>query len=246
MTSDKRDALDRLFRRMEVRDTLAEAERDALIGAAGEIRDLPARTRISSKGEELSHSTLLVTGITARTVYMEAGDRQITSFHIAGDFVDLHAFPLKIMDHNVEAITACKVIHFPHDGLRHITEQFPHLTRVLWLLTLLDSAIHRQWLSVMGQMQVVEHLAHLLCEQFTRAKAVGLADGDAFRFPVTQEDLADSMGRSIVHVNRSLQSLRRQGLIQWQGGEVKILDWPALQELAEFDPTYLHLEKLPR
>lgn len=246
MNFSKNDALERLFRRIDVRDNLSGEEREALLEAAGEIRTLPAGSRISSKGEELDRSTLLVSGIAARTVYTEMGHRQITAFHIAGDFVDLHAFPLKIMDHNVEAITACEVIHFPHPALRQITERHSHLTRVLWLLTLLDSAIHRQWLAVMGQLQVTDHLAHLLCEQFTRAKAVGLAAGNAFPFPITQQDLADAMGRSVVHVNRTLQGLRRQDLIEWQGGDVTILDWPALQELAEFDPAYLHLERLPR
>jgi CRP-like cAMP-binding protein len=173
---------------------------------------------------------------------VEDGGRQITAFHIAGDFVDLHSFLLKPMDHGITAMTELKVMTFPHDRLEKITEKHAHLTRLLWLNTLLDGAIHRQWLVVMGRTTGASHLAHFFCEHFLRAKAAGLTDGMTYPLPIAQTDLADALGLSAVHTNRVLGELRPNQLIAWDKKTVRIIDWNRLQEFAMFDPTYLHLK----
>jgi CRP-like cAMP-binding protein len=117
---------------------------------------------------------------------------------------------------------------------------------MLWLLTLLDGAIHRQWLVVMGRLPAVRHLAHLLCELYVRLRVAAKAGEEQFSLPITQNDLADMLGISLVHVNRVVQELRGKGVISWQDKTVHILDWPGLQRIAEFDAGYLHLETEPR
>jgi CRP-like cAMP-binding protein len=177
---------------------------------------------------------------------LSTGRRQITDFHVVGDFVDLHSFLLKTMDHGILALTQCRVGLVPHTTLTEITEKYPHLARLLWLNTLIDSAVHREWLTAMGRRPANGHLAHLICELFLRLKIVGQADNGTIQLPITQAELGDALGLSTVHVNRVLQSLRADGLVRWQGSSLTILDWDRLQEVAEFTPTYLNLQHEPR
>jgi CRP-like cAMP-binding protein len=194
------------------------------------------------EGDRPTESTLMIEGFCGRYSTFADGRRQFTALHIAGDFVDLHSFLLKPMDHGVVALSPCRIVTFPHAALREITEQFPHLTRVLWFSTLIDAAIHRAWLVSMGRRAALAHMAHLLCELLLRLHVVGLAEGRSFNFPLTQQELADILGLSMVHVNRVIQDLRAKKLVAWRSGRVSILDWEGLVALAEFDPTYLHLE----
>ena len=235
--------LDQFFRKLEQRDTLSAPEYDALGSAAGPEADYAANTDLVSEGDHPEVSTLVVSGFTTRYRVLSDGQRQITAIHIPGDFVDLHSFVLKTMDHSVGALSDCHVVRFPHSGLREITERFPHLTRVLWLMTLLDSAIHREWLVAMGRRTAGGQLSHLVCELYVRLGIVGLTHNDSFTLPLTQVELGDALGLSAVHVNRVLQELRAEQLLTWQNQTVHILDWPRLQDRAEFDPTYLHLQK---
>lgn len=234
------------FSMISARDDLSSEERAAIQDAALETRVFKAGEDMVSQGDRPATSTLVVSGLTARYSTVEDGGRQITGLHVAGDFVDLHSFPLQLMDHSVTAITTCEVVTFPHKELRAITEEYPHLTRVLWLLTLLDGAIHRQWMVAKGRLTADEQMAHLFCEQFVRAQVAGLAQGQSYWFPLTQAQLGDALGLSIVHTNRTLQRLRRTGALDWQDGTVEIFNWSLLRELGQFDPSYLHLEKLRR
>jgi CRP-like cAMP-binding protein len=238
--------LDRFFRRIEVRDELSETEKKALIEAAGTIRTHEIGTDIVKEGDRPQVSTLLLTGLASRYNLTDNGRRQITAFHVPGDFVDLHSFPLKKMDHSVGALTRCEVVQFPHWALRQITEQHPHLARLLWMLTLLDGAIHRRWLFAMGRMPALEHFAHLICETYVRLEAVGLAANHHMRLPLTQNELSDMLGISSVHTNRVLQDLRAQGLLIWDGEDIRIPNWQRFAQLAQFSDEYLFMEKVPR
>lgn len=242
----KEDLLNVFFRKLEARDDLSTQEREALLDAAGEVRVVGAGTAIVSEGDRPMQSILLANGLTARFNIVEDGGRQITAFHIDGDFVDLPGFLFRTMDHGVRAMTDCTLVSFPHQALRRITEHCPHLTRLLWLTTLLDAAIHRQWLVVKGRFSALEHMAHLFCEHLVRAEVVGLARNGEFPFPITQTDLADAMGMSTVHVNRTLQELRGKNLVQWEHGRLRVLDENGLRKLGQFDDAFLNLDHEPR
>jgi len=189
---------------------------------------------------------LLLDGIAARYKVLEDGRRQITALHVAGDFVDLHAFPLKTMDHGIVALSVCHVGFANHSDLKRITETEPHLTRLLWLLTVIDGAIHREWIVAMGRRSKKSHMAHLFCELFMRLKVVGKTHNNSFSFPLTQAELANVLGISLVHLNKTLRLLRDEKALEWVSRTVTIHDWRNLVHLAEFEPNYLNFYTEPR
>jgi CRP-like cAMP-binding protein len=235
-----------LLQALELRDTLTPDEREVVLGAVSHEVDFQAGQDIVKEGTRPKVCSLVVRGLAARYMVLAGGGRQFTALHVPGDFVDLHSLLLKRMDHAVLALAPTRVARIAHDALRQITVEFPHLARLLWLTTLVDGAIHREWILSMGRRQAPARLAHLICELFTRFQAVGKADGLSFSLPLTQAQMGDVLGISSVHMNRTLQELRREGLISWQGQAVTIKDWQHLKSLAEFDPAYLSLEREPR
>jgi CRP-like cAMP-binding protein len=236
----------RLIRKLEHFDRLSDEERQLLEGAVARSRVVNKGEDIVREGDRLTESILLLEGFAGRYNLLRNGKRQITALHVPGDFVDLHSFLVKKMDHAVLAITPCSVSGIPHEILYDISENHPHLARLLGVNLAVDAAIHRQWIVCLGRRSAVEHAAHLLCEMFLRLRAVGLTEDDSFKLPLTQAELGDSLGLSTVHVNRVVQELRAKGLITWRGERLLIDDWKRLQELAEFDPTFLSLEVEPR
>jgi CRP-like cAMP-binding protein len=150
------------------------------------------------------------------------------------------------MDHSILALTSCEVALFPHDAITAVTEQYPHLTRLLWLLTLLDSAIQRQWIFCLGRLSAEARAAHLFCELGVRLAVAGVGEINNYRLPLTQQDLADALGLSSVHANRVIQSLRKKGLLTWQMNKITLPDLAGARAFGEFDLRYLHLVKEPR
>lgn len=236
-------AIDTFVRKLSRRDTLTPDEVAALRAMSGTGSSVAAGADIVAQGSWPACSTLIVSGFATRYTLLGNGERQITAIHVPGDFVDLHGFLLKPMDHAVGALSDCVVWQVPHPDIRRLTEEHPHLTRLLWLTTLIDGAIFRQWIVGMGRRSALERMAHLICELHARLDTVGLTEAHSFEFPITQIELADATGLSAVHVNRVLQQLRADRLITWQGQVVTILDPEALVQLAEFDPAYLHLDR---
>lgn len=232
--------------KLQARDTLSPRELDAISAlvelevtyAVGEI--------IVEEDVRQTRSQLMVSGVAARSKAMADGRRQITELHIAGDFVDLHSFLLKSLEHDVIALSPVRMALVPHERLAVVTEQAPHLTRMLWLSTLIDAAIHREWIVSAGRRTALQQVACLFCEIMTRYQIIGLGEGDVCLFPITQSQLADACGITAVHVNRVLQALRGDGLIDWRHGQLAIKEPAKLAALGEFDPSYLSLKREPR
>jgi CRP-like cAMP-binding protein len=244
--ADAEQAVAALLLKLRARDLVSKEEEAVLRASISEIREHPAGRPIVRLGTTLSVSTLLIEGIVCRYKDLADGQRQIMELHVAGDFVDLHGFLLKQIDHNVGALTPVRVASVPHDALRGITETHPHLGRMLWFSTLLDAAIHREKILSIGRRSALARIAHIFCELFVRLRLVGLADEGGYKLPVTQADIADATGLTSVHVNRMLKKLRDDRLLTFRGGVAAIADWEGLQRVAEFDPGYLHLERQPR
>jgi CRP-like cAMP-binding protein len=234
-----------LLMKLELRDRLHPEEKDALVMSVTPRRRYAAGDEMVAQGSSPDESTLLLEGTTARVSLLRGGEQQITSLHIPGDFVDLHSFLLRRMDHSIVALHDCTVTTVPHSRLRDLTSRYPHLGRLLWLNTLLDAAIHRQWLTAMGRRDSLGQTAHLICEQFLRLEVVARTAGQTFEFPLNQAELADTLGRSRATINGVVQELRARRLITWDRLHVRILDWEGLADVAEFDPTYLQLEAMP-
>jgi len=234
-----------LIRALERRDTLSDREREALIKSIAEVRIHPPGDTLIRAGVSAEYSTLLVDGLLGRVFYMSEGKRQIVAMHVPGDFVDLHSMLLKRLDHDVVAMSEVTVALVSHAVLRKLTETEPHLARMLWLLTVIDAAIHREWIGRLGHSAAVR-IAHLLCELQMRFAVVGLNTPEGFPLNLTQADLGDMTGLTPVHVNRTLRKLREAGLAVVRDGFVSVPDLRHLQEFAGFDPTYLYLEHRPR
>lgn len=236
-------SVDHLIAKLKRRDEVSAAEARYLEGVLEPPRRVPRGGEIVRAGERPGQSTLLVEGFCSRFVGGPTGARQITQVNLAGDFLDLHSFLMKQMDHGVVALTDCVVMSASHARLRRMTEEQPHLTRLLWLETVIDAAIHRQWLYGLGRLEAQARTAHLICELALRSRAAGLGGPEAFIMPFTQPELADILGITAVHANRSMMTLRRAGLIERTGVQITVLDWDGLVELGEFDPAYLRLYK---
>jgi len=244
--ADSARAIAGLLLKLRARDLVSGEEEEVLRASISEIGEFPAGRTLVRTGTTLSASTLLVDGIVCRYKDLADGQRQIMELHVAGDFVDLHGFLLKQLDHNVGAMTSVRIAMVPHDALRGITETHPHLGRMLWFSTLLDAAIHREKILSIGRRSALARIAHIFCELLVRLRLVGLASETGYALPLTQADLADVTGLTSVHVNRMLKKLRDEDLLTFRGAVVTIRDWERLQRVAEFDPTYLHLERRPR
>lgn len=234
-----------LIAKLERRDRVPSVEKSALETLLDPPRAHPAGAAIISPGERPKRSTLLLSGIVARQNVMMDGPRSFTQLNIAGDFVDLHSLLMEQMDHGVVAITDCVVATAPHQKIVETVAAHPHLGRLLWLDTVIDGAIHRQWLHRMGRQAALGRLAHLICEMEARCAVVGLAGEDGFDLPLSQVELGDCLGLSSVHVNRTLMELRRLEVVEWRGARIRILDRDRLEDIAEFDPAYLRLNTAP-
>lgn len=241
-----KDPVKDLLLKLRMRDEISEREGAVLRAAIAEVQKFPAAKTLVRNGASVTQSTLLIDGIIARYKDLRDGQRQIMELHVAGDFVDLHGFLLKRLDHNVGALTPVTVGFVPHEALARITAEEPHLARMLWLSTLMDASIQREHILSMGRRPALARIGHLMCELCIRLEIVGLAEGRAFALPLTQLDLADATGLTSIHVNRMLRQLREQKLLTFRGGRVEIHDWEGLQAISDFDPTYLHIERRPR
>ncbi|WP_296600033.1 Crp/Fnr family transcriptional regulator [Phenylobacterium sp.] len=238
--------IERHLMRLRARDDIGAAEEAAIRGAVSVIRPASPGTVLVRAGEEVDVSILLLSGVIARQKDLLDGRRQITELHVAGDFTDLHGFTLKRLDHDVVALSACSIALFPHRRIQEITEQHPHLGRVYWFLTNLDAAIHREWEVSLGRRTALERMAHLFCELQVRLKLVGLADDGGYALPLTQGAVAECLGLTTVHVNRTLKQLKDDGVAELRRGRLAIFDLASLRRVAGFDPAYLYLEKRNR
>jgi CRP-like cAMP-binding protein len=223
-----------------VRHGLNAAELATLDSAVSDVRILSNGDDIVRRGQRVDFSTYLVEGYMIRSVMDKEGGRQILGLHIPGDFLDLHAFPLKRLDHDVSATGEAKVALVPHKRLREIVAEQPHLTRILWYSTLLDAAMHREWIFRLGRLDALGRVAHFLCETEMRLRFVELSDGAAFPMPLSQREIADVCGITAVHMSRTMATLRKLDLVRFDGGMASIVDYQGLADIGEFDGDYLY------
>jgi CRP-like cAMP-binding protein len=234
--------LDRLVRKLESITHLSEGEKQAVLGLPITIRDFRPDVDIVREGDRPWQCCLLVEGFLCRYKLLPDGQRQILSFHVPGDVPDLQSLHIPRMDHGLAAVSQSKAALIPHDAIRDLIHAHPRIADKLWRDALIDAAIFREWIVNVGSREAPARIAHLLCETFLKLQAVGLTQGNSFDFPITQSKIGDATGLSTVHVNRSVQKLRVEGLIVLEKGRCTITDWEGLKEAAMFEPSYLNLK----
>ncbi|WP_342166784.1 Crp/Fnr family transcriptional regulator [Methylobacterium sp. SD21] len=219
---------------------LSVADRMWLAEALGPARSIAARADIIDEGDDPHAVNVILEGWACRARQLADGRRQIVSLLLPGDSCNPHIFLLDRMDHAISAVTPVVYASIPGAALESLTARSPNLDRAFQREALATAAIQREWTVSLGCRSGIERLAHLFCEMRARLAAVGLATRTTCPLPLTQHDLAHSLGQTSVHINRTLQELRAQGLITLRSRRLTIHDPLRLAELAHFDPAYLH------
>jgi CRP-like cAMP-binding protein len=233
-------SLGALFRRWKRRLSLSAADEAAVANLNWARKQYQRDAYLAREGEHVTVCTVLLQGFAYRQKILSDGSRQIISFHIPGEFLDVQNCLLEVADHNVQALTRCLVAVVSKELLLQVMSDRPAVRQAIWLDSLLDASVFREWVVNVGRRDARQRIAHLLCELALRLKAAGLGEGPLFDFPLTQEQIADATGLTAVHTNRTLQALRRAGLINLTASKLTILDWDALAEAGDFSERYLH------
>ena len=231
------------FRKFEKRAPLEEADRAAFLALPFELRQIEANRPISREGERDPGATLVLSGLAFRHKITVEGARQILSVHIPGDFVDLESALLRIADHSVHSLTRCEVAVIPRAAIVELIEKHARLAHAMWIDTLVDGSVYREWIVNVGRRSSRSAMCHLLCEFARRLEVAGLAGEAGYELPMTQEQLADALGITPVHVNRILRDLDREGMIERERRFVRVPSWEALRKAAGFNEAYLHLDQ---
>jgi CRP-like cAMP-binding protein len=231
-----------LLRKLESIGTPTEEERQALSRLRVTVRTYGAREDIVRERDRPNVVCLLLEGFACRYTLVASGKRQIMAFHIAGDIPDLQSLFLSEMDHSIGTLVPTRIAAIPHGAMCSLIDRNPRIAHLLWRDSLIDAAIFRQWMVGIGRRTAYARIAHMICEFVQRMKAVGLSDGKTCQLPITQSDIADALGLTNVHVNRTVAELKLSGLMAWERGLLTIRDWDGLQKAGEFDPMYLQLQ----
>ena len=226
--------------KFERRGRLVDEDRKALLALPYQVRRVPAGAHIIRDGDTPEHCSVLLSGFAFRHKITGEGGRQVIAIHMEGDFVDLQNCLLDVSDHNVQMLTGGEVAFVPKDATRALAIARPAIGMAMWTDTMIDAAIFREWVVNVGRRDARSRIAHMLCEFSLRLEAAGLAKDHRYELPMTQEQLADAVGLTPVHVNRVLRQLGEEGLISRNKRSVVIEDWKRIRHVGDFNERYLH------
>ncbi|MDR7040430.1 CRP-like cAMP-binding protein [Methylobacterium sp. BE186] len=229
-----------LIRKLERFVHLTEEDRAALESVSAQARAVDPHIDLIREGAVPEDAVLVLEGFACRYTHCQNGSRQIIAYLLPGDLCDVDLADLGSMDHAVGTLSRCIIARVPREALVSLIAQHPNIARALRLSKLAEEATARAWIVGLGCRSAQERVTHLFCELLVRMEAVGLVREGWCPLPLTQVDLADTLGLSNVHVNRLLQDLRRRGLILLRGRSLKLLDLEGIRAMAEFSPRYLH------
>lgn len=236
---DPRNPLTAFLRRLSSHSQLSEREQAAILSLRYEAEEVASHRDIVLPGQLVDKACYVVDGLVGRFDQMRDGRRQITALHLPGDMCDLHSVVLPRASWSLTAVSRVRILRIPHEEIRTIADAYPNLGTAFWRDTATDAAIIAKWFANLGRKEAASRLAHLFCEIGLRVEVAGQGSRTSYSFRVTQQDLADVTGITAVHLNRTLQTLRESGLVEFREGQVSIPDWERLVQLAEFNPSYL-------
>ena len=228
--------------KLAARAGMSADEQAKLTDAIDRVVAVKARTDLVRQGDRPQQVYLLIDGFAASYKLGSAGERQILRLHLPEEGLDFHLAMLGVADHSIVTLSNCRGARIPRLALTELLATCPGVARGFWMETLIDGAMGREWMLNIGRRDTYARVAHLFCEISVRMKALGRCNDGRFEFPITQIELADAMSVTPVHMNRTIQALRGDGLLSMSGYNVTIHDWDLLATAADFDPAYLYLE----
>ncbi len=231
-----------IITKLERFKALGEADRAALLRISAVQRTVSAHRDLMRDGDRPAGIRFITQGYACQYAMLNDGRRQIMALLLPGDEYSAHMSVPAHSAYNICALTEVTFAEASPSSLLTLIEQHPAIADALWRSTLVNNAILHERITNLGRRSARERLAHLLCELFVRSECVGLASGLQCVVPLSQSDLADLLGLSLVHTNRSLQALRADNLLRLESRLLTILDFPRLQQAAQFNPSYLHLQ----
>jgi CRP-like cAMP-binding protein len=233
-----------LLRKLEYWQTLDADDRAAVLALPHNVKTLEQHSYVVREFDRAEYSCVLVSGFAIRHKLVASGHRQIVAIHMTGEMVDLQNSLLGHADHSVQMLTGGKIAMIPRDEVLRIAFERPAIGKALWIDSLVDASIFREWIANIGRRDARTRLAHLLCEFSLRLEVAGLGKPTNYELPMTQEQLADATGLTPVHVNRSMKSLEADGLIERSTPRsINIGDWKKLAAAGDFNSAYLHLRE---
>ena len=219
---------------------LSGDERLALEAMAGPVRAVKASTQLVREGGTSEQLFMITEGWACRYRTARGGSRQIVALMVAGDVANLDALMFGRADYGVRILSASKIVALSCDRVQALAEQHAGIAKTLTRLAMVENTILSQWALCLGRQSAQQRLAHLFCELAVRLNG-DEPEASSFDMPLTQEQLADALGLTSVHVNRTMQQLRAEGLIATSNRIITIPDVGRLRQVAGFDPAYLHL-----
>ena len=222
------------------RSRLATDETAALLALPTKPASLQAGRYLVREGDTAEACAVLLSGFVFRSKTVRDGGRQILSFHMKGDLLDLQGSILPEADHSIVALTRIEVAYIPHQPIRALIATHPGIAQALWRDTMVDASIFREWILNVGQRDAHQRISHLLCEIALRQEETGIGGNPHYEWPFTQEHIGDATGLTSVHVNRTLQRMRGEGLISTGKQSLTIADWEGLRAAGDFQSGYLH------
>jgi CRP-like cAMP-binding protein len=236
--------LEPMLRKLEYRQKLSEDDRAAVLALPHKTKLLQPHDYIVREGDRAEYSCVLLAGFAIRQKIVGNGHRQIVAIQMKGEIVDLQNSLLGIADHAVQMLSPGKIGMIPREEIGRIAAERPAVAKAMWLDTLVDGSIFREWIANVGRRDAKTRIAHLLCEFSLRLQLAGLGQQSNYEMPMTQEQLADATGLTPVHVNRTIKTLEREKLIERTSARsIYIGDWRKLAEVGDFQSTYLHLRQ---
>jgi CRP-like cAMP-binding protein len=236
----------RLLFRLERFNTLSAVDRQRIVDLPLKLVNYPADREIVSYGYSTSRCTIVLDGFLYSHKPVAGSRRQITSFFVPGDVVDLPTLYLPKVDHTIATLGPAVLAFVPHAALKEVLDESSALVQAFWRETLIQAAIFHEWVVNLGRRDAFARLAHIVCELTVRLQSVGLARDLSFSMPWTQMDVADACGISSVHANRVIQELRHLELVEWNSRRLKIRNWSALARLGDFNDDYLQHHAIAR
>lgn len=200
---------------------------------------------LAIEGDEIRSTYVVVDGWLGRYRMLEDGRRQIISFALPGDILNLDGALVTDYVYSVMALNDAVVCAVAAEAVTAVTQEHPRLGAAISWMGARERTLLAEQVVRVGRRSAYERVAHLILEFLYRLHLVHEAEKRSYELPLTQEILGDSLGLSLVHVNRILRRLRKEGLIRLDGNTLSIDDMDRLAEIAEFDPAYLRHEQIP-